>query len=178
LLRQHHYLGHRGYVGENLQYLARDRQGRPLACLLFGAPAWQCAQRDHSIGWDGPARHRHLHLITNNTRFLLLPWVEVPQLASHLLSQIAGQISPHWQRKYGHRIYLLESFVQRDRFLGTAYRAANWVCVGQTQGRSRQDQPDGTHSHLPIKDIYLYPLHTRFRELLQGKGTSADPQNL
>lgn len=175
LLCAHHYLEHRGHVGENLQYLARDPQGRPLACVLFGAPAWQCAPRDEYIGWDGQARPRHLHWVTNNTRLLLLPWVKVPQLASHLLSQIARQISPHWHRKYGHRIYLLESFVQCDRFLGTAYQAANWVRVGQTKGRSRQDQPDGGHSHLPIKDIYLYPLHPRFREWLQGKGTSTNP---
>jgi hypothetical protein len=174
LLRQHHYLGHRGCVGQNLQYLVRDRQGRPLACVLFGAAAWQCAQRDHYIGWDSQTRQRHLNFIISNTRFLLL--ASAPQLASHLLSQIARQISPQWQSKYGHRVYLLESFVQRDRFLGTAYRAANWVCVGQTKGRSRQDQPNGGRYQLPLKDIYLYPLHPRFRERLHGKPTS-DPND-
>jgi len=167
LLQCFHYLGHRGFVGENLQYLVRDPQDRPLACVLFGAPAWQCAQRDHYIGWDSQARQRHLNFITNNTRFLLLS--SVPQLASYLLGQIARQVSHDWERKYGHRLYLLESFVQRDRFLGTAYRAANWVCVGRTKGRSRQDQPNGAHYQRPLKDIYLYPLHPLFRELLQGK---------
>jgi hypothetical protein len=169
LLHQHHYLSHRSSVGENLQYLVRDAQGRPLACLLFGAAAWQCASRDRYVGWDSWARAQHLHLIANNTRFLILPWIGVKSLASHLLGRITRRLSQDWQAKYGHPIYLLETFVERDRFRGTAYRAANWVCVGQTQGRTRQDRPDGTWHQVAIKDVYLYPLHRRFRQCLQNQ---------
>lgn len=168
LLRRYHYLSYRGPVGENLQYLATARRGQTLACVLFGAPAWQCAPRDAYIGWEAPARCRGLHLIANNTRLLVGPWAEVPSLASHLLGRIARRLSRDWQAKYGHPIYLLESFVQADRFAATCYRAANWHRVGQTKGRSRQNQPDGRAYHLPLKDIYLYPLHRHFRQKLQG----------
>lgn len=171
LLHQHHYLSHRSSVGENLQYLVRDAQARPLACVLFGAAAWQCAARDHYIGWDSSSRAAHLQLVANNTRFLILPWVRVEHLASHLLARIARRLSGDWQAKYGHPIYLLETFVQSDRFTGTAYRASNWVRVGQTKGRTRQDRPDGTWHQASIKDVYLYPLHRRFRQYLQGQAT-------
>ena len=172
LLHQHHYLSHRGSVGENLQYLVRDARARPLACVLFGAAAWQCAARDHYIGWDNGVRVQHLHLIANNTRFLLLPWVVgVAHLAGHVLSRITQRVSPDWQAKYGHPLYLLETFVQADRFTATAYRAANWVRVGQTKGRTRQDRPDGTRHQAAIKDVYLYPLHRHFRQHLQGQPT-------
>ena len=174
LLHEHHYLSHRSSVGENLQYLARDAQARPLACLLFGAAAWQCASRDHYIGWDGSVRAQHLHLIANNTRFLILPWVRVKSLASHILGRVVRRLSDDWQVKYGHPIYLLETFVDRDRFRGTAYRAANWVRVGQTKGRTRQDRPDGTWHQAAIKDVYLYPLHRRFRQYLQNQTTPLD----
>jgi len=169
LLHQHHYLSHRSSVGENLQHLVRDAQGRPLACLLFGAAAWQCASRDRYIGWESLARAQGLQLIANNTRFLLLPWVRIKSLASHVLGRIARRLSDDWQAKYGHPVYLLETFVQCDRFRGTAYQAANWVRVGQTKGRTRQDRPDGTWHQAAIKDVYLYPLHRRFRQYLQGQ---------
>jgi hypothetical protein len=168
LLHRGHYLGYRSTVGENLQYLVCDPQHRPLACLLFGAAAWQCADRDRYIGWDRQSRSQNLHLLTNNTRFLILPSVQVPWLASHVLSRISRRLSRDWQRKYGHPIYLLETFVEQDRFRATAYRAANWVRVGQTKGRTRQDRPDGTWHQAPIKTIYLYPLHPGFRERLQN----------
>ena len=168
LLHQHHYLSHRGPVGENLQYLVCDCHARPVACVLFGAAAWQCANRDRFVGWDAPTRSQRLHLLTNNTRFLIPPWVRVRHLASYVLSWIARGLSRHWQNKYGHPIYLLETFVERDRFVGTSYQAANWVRVGQTQGRSRQDRADGTWHRVPIKDVYLCPLHPDFRELLRG----------
>jgi len=167
LLHQHHYLSHRSSVGENLQYLVRDAQARPLACVLFGAAAWQCAARDRYIGWDSSVRAQNLHLIANNSRFLLLPWVRVAHLASHVLGRITQHLSADWQAKYGHPVYLLETFVQADRFKGTAYRAANWVRVGQTKGRTRQDRADGTWHQAAIKDVYLYPLHQRFRQHLQ-----------
>jgi len=168
LLRQHHYLSHTSTVGENLQYLVSDIQGRPLACVLFGAAAWQCADRDRHIGWESAVRAQNLHFIANNTRFLILPWVSVPHLASHILSRIARRLSGDWQSKYGHPIYLLETFVQRDRFTGACYKAANWLPVGQTKGRTRQDSCEGKHLQTAIKDIYLYPLHPRFAQRLRG----------
>lgn len=163
-LAQHHYLGYKGPVGENLAYLVVDRHGRDLACVLFGAPAWKVASRDHFIGWDHDLRPRRLHLLANNTRFLILPWVRVPHLASHILGQITRRLCADWQAKYGHPIYLIETFVDRDRFRGTCYRAANWICVGQTQGRSRQDR--ARTLQVPVKDVFLQPLSPRFREEL------------
>lgn len=165
LLSTHHYLGYRRAVGENLQYLVWDAQGRPLAALVFGAAAWKCAPRDRFIGWDSRARQAHLHQVANNMRFLIMPWVQVKHLASHLLASAARRLNADWQHKYGHRIYLLETFVQRDRFAGTCYRAANWICVGQTQGRSRNDV--ARTLQVPPKDVYVYPLDPRFDTLLQ-----------
>lgn len=173
LLHHHHYLSHRSSVGENLQYLVRDAQARPLACVLFGAAAWQCAARDRYIDWNSSVRPQNLPLIASNTRFLILPWVRVAHLASHVLGRIAQRLSADWQAKYGHPIYLLETFVQCDRFTGTAYRAANWVRVGQTKGRTRQDRADGTWHQSALKDVYLYPLHRRFRQHLQGQAAQS-----
>ena len=169
LLQQYHYLSYHHPVGQNLQYLVRARQGTPVACVLLGAAAWQCAARDRYVGWDASTRARQLPFLANNTRFLILPWVRVPALASHVLSRMIRQMRRDWQAKYGHPLYLLETFVQCDRFAGTAYQAANWVWVGQTKGRSRQDRADGKQQQVPIKDIYLYPLHPRFRQRLQGE---------
>jgi len=171
LLQHHHYLGYRRPVGENVQYLAGDRRGRPLACLVFGAAAWKCAPRDQFIGWSQSSREGHLHLVANNMRFLVLPWVRVPHLASHLLGLVAVGISSQWQSKYGHGICLLESFVQPDRFRGSSYRAANWICVGQTKGRSRND-PEHCRQ-VPCKDIYLYPLGRHWRSALHTQPTAA-----
>lgn len=163
-LATHHYLGFQRTVGENLKYVVNDRHGRYLACLLFGAAAWKTKPRDQFIGWTDTVRTRNLSWVANNTRFLILPWVRVPHLASHLLATILKRISADWQHKYGHPLYLVETFVEHDRFQGTCYKAANWKLVGQTTGRSRQDR----YSNLivPIKDIYLYPLTPGFRELL------------
>ncbi len=158
-LARHHYLSYRGPVGENLGYLIRSCAGADLACLLFGAAAWQCAPRDRWIGWSGEQRARGLACIANNSRFLILPWVRVALLASHILSQVAHRIAADWQQRYRHPIYLLETFVEQDRFRGTCYQAANWVCVGQTTGRTRQSQRHRDNAvHAPVKDIYLYPL--------------------
>ena len=164
LLQRYHYLGLRNGVGENLKYLARDRQGRALACLLFGSAAWKAKARDAFIGWDAAGRQRHLARLTNNTRFLILPWVRVPHLASHLLSQVARRLGADWVVKYGHPIELLETFVDRDRFRGACYRAAGWRHVGATTGRSRNDV-DNT-LRVPMKDIYLLPLTANFRRRL------------
>ncbi len=166
LISRYHYLGWRGTVGRNMAYMASDRYGRPLACLLFGSAAWKCAPRDEFIGWDPERREANLNLVTGNTRFLVLPWVQVPHLASHILGIAARRISADWEEKYGHPVHMLETFVQADRFAGTCYRAANWIRLGQTKGRSRND----THTtmRVPVKDVYAYPLSKRFREALCG----------
>jgi len=163
LLQQQHYLGYRNGVGENLKYLVRDRQDRPLACVLFGSAAWQCQPRDAFIGWRSEPRRAGLARLTNNTRFLILPWVRVPHLASHLLSRVCRRLSRDWQEKYGHPIELVETFVERDRFAGTCYRAAGWQRVGVTTGRGR----NGGHAAPgPVKEIYLRPLRPDFRARL------------
>jgi len=156
LLAHEHYLGHRNTVGENLRYLARDRHGRPVACVLFGSAAWKCADRDAFLGWDRPTRERNLHRLTNNTRFLIPGWVQVPHLASHVLGLIARRIRADWQAKYGHPVHALETFVDRSRFKGTCYRAANWLRLGETRGRTRNDRAHRLHA--AVKDVYLYPL--------------------
>jgi hypothetical protein len=156
LLQRYHYLGHRTCVGENLKYLARDRQGRPVACLLFGSAAWKAAARDHWIGWEPQQRRRNLHLLTNNMRFLVVPWAKVPHLASHVLAQVTSRLSADWQAKYGHPIYLVETFVECARFRATCYRAAGWNPLGLTTGRTRNDE--GTGRRVPIKAIYVRPL--------------------
>jgi len=163
-LVQFHYLGFGGTVGENLQYVVRDGQDRPLGCLVFGAAAWKCQDRDHFIGWSARQRIGHLRLIANNHRFLILPWVRVPQLGSWILGRVAGRIAQDWQNKYGHPVVLLETFVERERFRGTVYRAANWQRVGVTKGRTRQDRY--TSIQRPVKEVYLYGLRRCFREVL------------
>jgi len=164
LLQQHHYLSYTSAVGQNVKYLVCDRQGRDLACLLFGAAAWKTQGRDTFIGWTAAQRQAQLALVANNSRFLILPWVRVPHLASHILGRVARRIAADWQARYGHAVRLLETFVERDRFRGSCYRAANWICVGQTQGRTRQDR----HSQIeaPVKDVWVYPLHANFRQAL------------
>jgi len=157
-LDQYHYLKLR-VVGENLGYLAVDAHGRDVAAVLFGAPAWRCAPRDQFLEWGDAQRREQLHRLANNTRFLILPWVRVPHLASHVLGAVGRRISADWQSKYGHGLDWLETFVERERFAGTCYRAANWQCVGQTVGRSRQDR-DHTQ-RVPVKDVYLYRLGGR-----------------
>ena len=158
LLQRYHYLGHRNCVGENLKYLARDRGSRALACLLFGSAAWQAAARDRWIGWSGEQRRRHLNWVTNNTRFLILAGVRVPHLASHLLGRVTARLSADWEQKYGHPIYLVESFVEEPRFVGLCYRAAGWVQVGLTTGRTRND--DGLKPRAARKALYLKALRS------------------
>jgi hypothetical protein len=161
-LVEFHYLGYRGTVGENLQYMVMDATGRLLACLLFGSAAWKCRPRDEYIGWNPEQRARNLQLLSNNTRYLILPWVRVPHLSSWILGQVLRRLSADWENKYGHPIALVETFVERDRFAGTSYRASNWIHVGSTAGRSRQDR---RHTlRVPVKDVYLYSLHPSFRE--------------
>jgi len=166
LLAQYHYLGHRNTVGENLRYMLCDRHERPVACVLFGSAAWKCADRDAFLRWDRTARERNLQGLTNNTRFLILPWVEVPHLASHALGLIARRIRADWQAKYGHPVHALETFVDRSRFRGTCYRAANWRRLGATQGRTRNDRDRRIQTS--VKDVYLYPLIPDFRRELHA----------
>ncbi len=133
-----------------------------MACVLFGSAAWKCAVRDDFLGWDVATREGNLQSLTNNTRFLIPSWVQVPHLASHVLALIARRICGDWQSKYGHPVYAMETFVDRSRFKGTCYKAANWQLLGATQVRTRNDR---THSiQAPIKDVYLYPLVPNFRE--------------
>jgi len=175
LIAQHHYLGLRNTVGENLKYLIRDRYGRLLGALLFGSAAWQTAPRDTFIGWSVQARRAGLSRITNNTRFLIPEWVHVPHLASHILSRVTRRVAADWQAKYAHRVHLLETFVDRDRFRGTCYQAANWIRVGQTKGRTRNGPGGGPTTS--IKDVYVYPLSRNFRRELDAPacaGASAD----
>ena len=137
-MEQHHYLGYEQPVGEHLKYLV-CAQGRPIACLAWSSAPRHLGSRDRFIGWSAEARRRNIHLLAYNTRFLILPWVRVPHLASHLLGRMAGAFPRDWQQSYAHPIYLLETFVDPERFRGTCYRAANWIVLGQTTGRGKDD---------------------------------------
>ena len=167
LLHAYHYLSYSRPVGENLAYLISDRYERPLGCLLFGAAAWKAAARDCYIGWDACQRKACLPLIANNMRFLIMPWVRVKHLASHVLARAASSLSAQWMEKYGHPIYLLETFVDCERFAGTSYNAANWIKVGHTTGRSRNDRHH--RLHVPIKSIHCLPLCRNFRQRLMAR---------
>ena len=164
--REFHYLGWSGAIGENLQYTVTTEAGQLLACMVFGSAAWKCRARDEFIGWSPLQKQQRLHQITNNTRFLILPWVRVPHLASWILGQVLRRLSGDWETQYGHRIALVETFVDRERFAGTCYKAANWIHTGATTGRSRQDREHTLK--VPVKDVYLYPLDRRFRQELCG----------
>lgn len=164
LIAKYHYLGYSGAVGQNMKYIIFDRFDRPLACALFGSAAWKTACRDSYIDWTQTQQRRHLHLVANNMRYLILPWVSVPHLASHILSLLSHRVSSDWMHRYGHRIVLLETFVDTERFRGTCYRAANWVKVGQTTGRSRNDRYSTIT--VPVKDVFVYPLVSSFRRSL------------
>jgi len=161
---QHHYLGYDRTIGESMKYMVYSRDGEPLSCLMFGSAAWSCQERDRFIGWDKNQRSQWLSLMTNNQRFLIFEWVKVEHLASHILSLIARRIARDWQSKYGHPVYCLETFVEKSRFRGVCYQAANWIRVGSTTGRGR----DGGHHKaiLPVKDIYLYPLKSDYQSKL------------
>lgn len=163
-LHHHHYLGFNRTVGEHLKYLVQDHSGQNLACLLFGSAAWKTTPRDSFVGWEPATRAANLNGITNNTRFLILPWVRVPHLASHILGRVMRRLQQDWIEKYGHPVHLVETFVERDRFKGICYKAANWLHVGQTKGRSRQDRYNDRR--VPVKEIYLYPLSRHFRQAL------------
>jgi len=163
LLEEYHYLRYEQPVGEHLKYLVWA-QGRPVACLAWSSAPRHLGARDRFIGWGPAARKRNIHLIAYNTRFLILPWVRIDHLASHILGRMARRISPDWQRLYAHPIYMLETFIDPERFRGTCYRAANWLLLGRTTGRGKDDQT--RRPNRSIKEILGLPLHRRFRELL------------
>jgi hypothetical protein len=163
LIEEHHYLGYTQPVGEHLKYLVSALE-RPIACLAWSSAPLQLGPRDRFIGWSPEARRRNLRFLAYNTRFLILPWVRVPHLASHLLGRMARLLPADWERIYGHTLHYLETFTDPSRFRGTCYRAANWVFLGRTTGRGK-DAPTKKRT-VPLKEILGYPLSPRFRELL------------
>ncbi len=164
LVQRYHYLGLGRVPGETISYVAVSASGRPVGCVLFAAAAWKTAGRDSFIGWSPAQREANLSLLANNTRFLILPWVKVKCLASHILSLARHRIAADWTDKYGHDLDLLETFVDSSRFSGTCYKAANWTWVGSTVGRTRNDRRHRISA--PVKDIYVYPLNRHFRRRL------------
>jgi hypothetical protein len=150
-------------VGEHLKYLVWSR-GRPLACLAWSSAPPHLGSRDRFLGWSQPTRKRNIRFIAYNTRFLILPWIRVPHLASHILSRVTAALSREWERLYGHSIWFAETFIDPERFRGTCYRAANWIFLGRTTGRGKDDL---THrQNRSIKEVFGLPLTRRFRELL------------
>jgi hypothetical protein len=163
LIEYYHYLGYEQPVGEHLKYLVWA-QGRPIACMAWSSAPRHLGSRDRFIGWSQQARKRNIRFIAYNTRFLILPWIHVPHLASHILSRVTAKLSTDWERVYGHPIWFVETFIDPDRFRGTCYRAANWILLGRTTGRGKDDQ-----THRPnrsIKEVLGLPLTRKFRELL------------
>jgi hypothetical protein len=163
LMEEHHYLGYEQPVGEHLKYLVWA-QGRPIACVAWSSAPRHLGSRDRYIGWSTEARRRNIRFIAYNTRFLILPWVRVPQLASHILGTMTSLLSGDWERMYGHPVYFAETFIDPGRFRGTCYRAANWKFLGLTTGRGKDDHT--YKPNRPIKEILGLPLTRRFRELL------------
>jgi hypothetical protein len=165
LIERYHYLGYKPLPGAQMRYLVFSN-GRVLAALGFGASAWKTEPRDSFIGWTAEQRKANLHLVVNNARFLILPWVTCKNLASRILGQIIKQLPGDWEKRYSYRPVLLETFVEQNRFKGTCYRAANWIHVGVTKGRGKLDRYN--RYALPVKDIFLYPLAKDFRRKLRG----------
>lgn len=165
LIEAHHYLGYSHPVGEQLKYLVL-RAERPIAAFGFSSAPRHLGARDRFIGWSAEQRRANIRLLAYNSRFLILPWVRVPHLASHLLGRIARRVSADWQSLYNHPIYFLETFVDPERFRGTCYRAANWVLLGRTTGRGKADQSH--RANRSLKDLWGYPLVADFRRRLSG----------
>jgi len=163
LMEQYHYLRYQQPVGEHLKYLV-SAQGQVIACLAWCSAPRHLASRDRFIGWSAEARKRNLRLLAYNTRFLILPWVEVPHLASHILGRMAKIVPRDWQQMYAHPVYWLETFIDPERFKGTCYRAANWQCLGTTTGRGHNARTKKRTQ--PVKELFGLPLTPRFRKLL------------
>jgi hypothetical protein len=171
LIERYHYLGFAPLTGARLRYLIRDDR-QLLGALGFGAAAWRLAPRDRFIDWTDPQRLARLHLVVNNARFLLLPWVRVKNLASAVLALAARQLQHDWLIRYHYQPVLLETFVDPRRYAGTCYKAANWIALGHTQGRGKLDRYG--QRALPVKAIFVYPLHPDFRAILTGCAPAAD----
>jgi hypothetical protein len=168
LLETYHYLAYTQPVGEHLKHLVYA-QGRPIACLAWSSAPRHLAPRDRFIGWTAAQRRAGIHLLAYNTRFLVLPWAKVPGLASRVLSQAARVVAEHWQRLYHHPVYLLETFIDPQRFSGACYRAANWQWIGWSTGRGKDDQTK--QANRPLKQLWVLPLGQDFRaKLRQGHG--------
>ncbi len=163
LIEEHHYLGYTQPVGEHLKYLVYSKE-RPIACLAWSSAPRHLGCRDRFIGWSIEARRKNIRFLAYNTRYLILPWVKVPHLASHVLGHMARILPGEWEQVYGHPVYFLETFVDPQRFRGTCYRAANWVVLGRTTGRGKDDQT--WRPNRPIKEMLGYPLRRDFRERL------------
>lgn len=163
LMQAHHYLGYTQPVGEHLKYIYYAR-GTPIACMAWSSSPRHLGARDRFIGWTAQKRRANIHLLAYNTRFLILPWIKVPDLASHLLAHTARVISRDWQKLYHHPIHLLETFIDPERFRGTCYRAANWILVGKTTGRGKNDQTK--RANRSLKELWVYPLGRHFRKNL------------
>ena len=172
LMQQHHYLGYTQPVGEHLKYMV-FAQGRPIACLAWSSAPRHLGSRDRFIGWAAPARLANIRLLAYNTRFLILPWVTVPHLASHLLGRIARRLSADWQSVYGHPIYFVETFIDPQRFRGTCYLAANWTLMGVTTGRGK-DAPT-YEPNRSIKQVLGYALVKDFRQRLSHLAPTSEP---
>ena len=162
-IHRYHYLGYTPLPGAQLRYIVSS-QNNVLALLGFGASAWKIGPRDKFIGWTIKERTRNLHLIINNARFLILPWITSKNLASKILSWVSRRIQNDWLQRYNYKPVLLETFVECQRFIGTCYKAANWTKVGVTQGRGKLDEKKAYA--LPVKDIFLYPINKKFRQIL------------
>ena len=163
LLDRYHYLGYTQPVGEQLKFLVYA-QDRPIACLAWSSAPRHLGPRDRFIGWSAEARRKNIRFLAYNTRFLILPFVQVEHLASHILGQMARLLSQDWERVYRHPVYYLETFVDPERFRGTSYRAANWILLGRTTGRGKDDHTNKPNR--PIKEVLGYPLSKDFRRLL------------
>jgi hypothetical protein len=164
LMEAHHYLAYTQPVGEHLKYLFYAR-GNPIACMAWSSAPRHLGPRDRFIGWSPAQRRTHIHLLAYNSRFLILPYVKVPRLASHLLARTARVISADWQKLYHHPIHLLETFIDPERFRGACYRAANWMLVGKTTGRGKDDQTK--RANRSLKELWVYPLGRDFRRRLR-----------
>lgn len=165
LIERHHYLGYTRPVGEHLKFLFLA-QGRPIACAAWSSAPRHLGPRDRFIGWSQDARRRNVRFLAYNTRYLVMPWVKVPHLASHLLGWMARTLPGEWEKVYGHPVHYLETFTDPARFKGTCYRAANWVVLGKTTGRG--NNAPTMKPRVPVKEILGLPLHPRFRQVLGG----------
>jgi hypothetical protein len=168
LIEHYHYLGYCHPVGEQLKYIVYSQQ-RPIACLAFSSAPRHIGCRDRFIGWSAHSRKEHIHLLAYNTRFLILPWVRVNCVASHILARMAKIVCQDWQAIYRHPIYYLETFVDKQRFAGTCYKAANWIYLGDTTGRGKNDHTNKVNRS--IKAVWGYPLSKHFRTLLSPRAS-------